>query len=116
MEPKRPNWLWAPVVLVAALIVVGACLPGSAIAFALFTGADKLAHGAEFLVLGFITQRAVCGTWPGRGRSFQIAATAAAVGLFALATELGQIWVPMRSPELADLAVDLSPNWLIQSE
>ena len=58
---------WAPAALVAALVAVGAFLPGSAVSFHLFRGADKVVHLVEFALLRAVTYRAVWYTlaaWP----------------------------------------------------
>jgi len=98
---------WAPAALVAALVAVGAFLPGSAVSFHLFRGADKLVHLVEFALLGAVTYRAVWYTLAAWPVWRQIALTCITIASFAVLTEVGQLYVPHRSAELADLLADL---------
>jgi VanZ family protein len=70
-----------------------------------FSGFDKIIHGTEFAALGFLLglgfQKAVCR--PGRWTGFLAFITGGALGLL---DELHQAFVPLRSPDLLDAAVD----------
>ena len=93
----RAAWWWALVVAWAALIFTLSSIPD------LGTGLGgwdlvlrKLAHGAEFAVLGFLLVRALGGEW---------APFAVGVG-YAISDELHQHFVPGRLGSPVDVAID----------
>jgi VanZ family protein len=93
----RLAWLWGPVVVWAGLIFVLSSIPD------LGTGLGgwdlvlrKIAHAAEFAVLGFLLVRALGGEW-----------AALALGIaYAVSDEVHQHFVPGRLGSPVDVAID----------
>jgi VanZ family protein len=90
-------WRWGPVVAWAALIFVLSSIPD------LGTGLGgwdlalrKVAHAAEFAVLGFLLGRAIGREWPALGLGIA----------YAVSDELHQHFVPGRLGSPLDVVVD----------
>jgi VanZ family protein len=93
----RVAWRWGPVVVWAGLIFVLSSIPD------LGTGLGgwdlvlrKIAHAAEFAVLGFLLVRALGGEW---------ASLALGIG-YAVSDEVHQHFVPGRLGSPLDVAID----------
>ena len=94
----RVAWRWGPVVVWAGLIFVLSSIPD------LGTGLGcwdlvlrKIAHAAEFAVLGFLLVRALGGEW-----------AALALGIaYAVSDEVHQHFVPGRLGSPLDVAIDV---------
>ncbi len=65
---------------------------------------DKVAHGVEYAVLGFLAHRALRATGMAPSRAFAIAVVGSAA--FGVSDEWHQSFVPMRSVEAADAIAD----------
>jgi VanZ family protein len=98
--------LWGPVVVYLAVIFVGSSfpklpdLPGGL--------SDKVAHAAEYAVLGLLLTRALAGPrWLPTPVPYAVSAVALA-GLYGLSDECHQLLVPGRDFDLMDLAADVA--------
>ncbi|HJU89650.1 MAG TPA: VanZ family protein [Gemmatimonadaceae bacterium] len=98
---------WLPPAIWAALILVLTSIPNPNVGDVGIPAADKLFHGALYLVLGWLAARATA-VAPGSSRGpLQVGVLLIAVALFAAGDEWHQRWIPGRSPELRDWAADL---------
>ncbi len=108
---------WAWTILTAAALLVpgrpdddlGRWLPAVLEPFA-----DKLVHAGLFFVLVVLTNRAVnveSGVRGGEGRTKKgragLGATVLSIGLFVVALEIAQLWVPNRCVEALDIVAGL---------
>ena len=105
---SRPRWPWAPIV-VAGIIMLGATLPGTAVA-SLPAGRgparpllDQAAHVGPFLVFAVVTLRAAA---PTRSAGRAVGITVVAVSLLALGSETAQLVVPGRMFDVLDLVLN----------
>lgn len=66
----------------------------------------KLSHWSEYFIFSLLLIRAVHGRLKGKGELRRAIWVAAAVALYALSDEIHQVFVPSRSPSLADVTID----------
>lgn len=66
----------------------------------------KLAHWSEYFIFSLLLLRAVHGRLKGRIELRRALLVAAAVAIYALSDEFHQVFVPSRSPSLADVSID----------
>ncbi len=99
----------APAAAWLAIIILFSSLPRRMLDMPLFPGADKVAHMGEYLVLAIL---AVGGLGWGihslRGLFLRASLAVPIMALTACADEWHQRWIPGRTPDLADLAMDVS--------
>jgi VanZ family protein len=93
-----------PPILWAALILVLTSIPTPDVGNVGFPGADKLVHGALYLVLGWLV--AIASAPPGTARR-RIGIILAGLALFAAFDEAHQLWISGRSAELLDWGADI---------
>jgi VanZ family protein len=107
MSPGRGRALvaWLPPLLWCGLIFAASSIPSST-ERRLFPGADKVAHLAEYGVLGFLLARALARSSgaPSAGRVVLLGALLGAA--WGAADEVHQAFVPRRAPEWGDAAAD----------
>jgi VanZ family protein len=109
-------WAWLPVLLWMALILTLSSQSNLPARTNAQTGetirttytAAKLAHVAEYSVLGLLLLRAFASPRGGLGLQLWVAITASVLvaGLFGGLDELRQSFVPNREPRLSDIALD----------
>ncbi|HEX2863302.1 MAG TPA: VanZ family protein [Deinococcales bacterium] len=93
----QPKLGWTLLTVAYMAVIFGmSSLPGQDVP--LPAGTDKIAHFAEYFGLGYLATRATGGVLSG----FLVTA------LYGALDETHQAWVPARSPDLADWAVDLT--------
>jgi VanZ family protein len=66
----------------------------------------KLSHWSEYFILSLLLIRAVHGQLNRKGELRRAIWVAAAVALYALSDEFHQVFVPSRTPSLADVTID----------
>jgi len=105
MVKNRTVLAWASVGGYALLIFILSAMPGGAVP-RLFCGADKILHFMEYLPLGVLLMRALA-VMGGRGRIQALLVTLFVVMLYALTDEFHQFFVPGRTLDAADWAIDV---------
>ena len=112
MSPPSPSsrnrlLLAVPVVAYAAVIFSLSSVPGSQVPSAGIAGSDKLLHVAEYALLGLLLMLAVR-PLGGKGAIVALAVGAA----YAASDEAHQAFVPGRSADPLDFAVDVAALFL----
>jgi VanZ family protein len=98
---------WSLLVVWAAVIWYGSSFSlGTRSIFTLF-GVDKLAHMAEYALLGLLAARAVIRSWPSASAWEAGQGGVALAGLWGWLDEIHQFYVPGRSTDPFDLAADI---------
>lgn len=104
----RALWYWIPPLAYAALIfwLSSLSVPPTPLTSLLGFLGDKLAHMAEYGVLGILLYRAVLATvWkPVQRRAVLFAVLAAS--LYGMSDEIHQAFVPLREAEVGDWVAD----------
>ncbi|OIO37333.1 MAG: hypothetical protein AUJ75_04415 [Candidatus Omnitrophica bacterium CG1_02_49_10] len=98
--------MWLPVFLYAALIFFLSSRPVTGGLLKLIPFGDKLAHTAEYAVLGVLLARAISNTSPGKAKAGLLLLTATACLLYGMFDEIHQIFVPTRTFEVLDIVSD----------
>lgn len=103
---RSKNFLkfWFPVILYSGIIFCISALPKVEVPFAQFN-LDKLIHGIEYAVLGYLFSRAATKT-SGLSRQNVLWATAVFCMVYGLSDELHQWFVPGRDAALGDVLAD----------
>ena len=102
-----PALVWAPPLAWMALIFFGSSTPGGELpGFLSLLHLDKVAHFAEYAVLGLLTARAFA-RWPRLDAAVLVAACAAFAFAFGITDEIHQRFVPERTSSAFDLVPDL---------
>jgi len=96
---------WASVGAYALLIFILSAMPGGVVP-RLFCGADKILHFVEYLPLGVLLMRAMA-MMGSRRRIQALLVTLFVVMLYALTDEIHQVFVPGRTLDAADWAMDV---------
>ena len=99
---RRRSLLAAPAVAYAVLIFAASSLPGSQVPATGVPNGDKLLHAAEYGVFGLLLLLPVRDL----GRRGSLVALAVG-GVFAATDELHQAFVPGRSADVLDFAIDV---------
>ena len=103
MKSARRISLWAPVAAYMALIFYLSSLSDAPLSQGM---SDKSGHGIGYFGFGLVVTRAVAGGLPAPV-TWRIAVAALAIGIgYGCTDEFHQLFVPGRSADLADLAVD----------
>jgi VanZ family protein len=110
-DPVR-DWLaarggrWAAAVAWALFVVAASSIPALGRLPLGERGADKLVHFCAYLILGYLVRRALA---PGGSGRYSPAVTGAALcTAWAMADELHQAVIPLRSPEALDFLADVA--------
>ena len=107
------RWLtgWAPATVWAAFVFVLSSIPGTRFPQVDVPSADKLVHGAIYLVLGALCLYGVRRTSPLVGARAVVMATCISA-LYGVTDELHQIFTPFRSPDWHDVVADAAGGLL----
>lgn len=97
---------WAPVAALALLIFILSSIPGDRLTLHIFRSQDLVAHALVFGALAWLLTRALERetSWPalkGAGAAIVLA------GLYGVSDEMHQAFVPLRHPDVRDVAADL---------
>jgi VanZ family protein len=101
---------WWPAALWAAIVVTVSSLPRLRVPLLLFRGSDKLAHGAEYALLGLLLVFGLARDPATRGlrRLLAVVIAAAGIAVFGGLDEWHQSWVPGREASVWDWAADVA--------
>jgi hypothetical protein len=108
-SPRPVPWvaLWVPLLAWMMVIYVGSSIPaGNLPGLFAVPGADKVAHLAEYGVLGFLAARAM-GRMTLEGTALLTVLAATFALAYGLTDEVHQLFVPNRSFSIHDLAADV---------
>ncbi|MDD5020100.1 MAG: VanZ family protein [Candidatus Omnitrophica bacterium] len=105
MNRPRPALPWIFTGLYALLIFLASSFSGRDLPET-FSGFDKLCHFLEYFPLGLLLMWAFRSSW-NRSRIHTLLTVAFVVMLYALTDELHQFFVPGRSPDVLDGAMDV---------
>lgn len=96
---------WLPPLIWAIIIFIGSSIPGSQIPGQVSI-ANKILHGIEYAVLGWLTARTLSRHQPPLTRGLLYAIALAVCVLYGMTDEIHQALVPGRSADYADLIAD----------
>lgn len=96
---------YLPPLIWAGLIIVGSSIPNLSGLEMKITMADKIAHFAEYFVLGFLVARAFMRF--GIGSTRKIAGFILMAAVFGILDELHQAFIPGRTVDILDMAADV---------
>jgi len=103
---RGPSGSWRAVAIWAVLILIATTVPLADLAArAPALWLDKLVHGILYFVLGWLVGAALCAM--GRRSAGAGALALLVLGVFALADEVHQQWLPGRVASIGDLAADV---------
>lgn len=103
MTLARRLWLWGPPVAYMVAIFIQSSLTAIPIPGG---GTDKLAHGFGYVLLAVLLVRARAGGLPARVRASDALFACAVTIAYAASDELHQLFVPVRTADIADLLAD----------
>ncbi len=106
MSPAGRFTYWGPPVLWAFVILTVSSLPGVEVEYLSFDWGDKLAHLAEYAILGVLLDR-LFSVWGRFVRLVHFGSLALGVG-FAGVDELHQLFIPNRFCEWGDFFFDVA--------
>ncbi|MFA5142536.1 MAG: VanZ family protein [Candidatus Omnitrophota bacterium] len=100
--------LWAPAILWAAVISGLSSMPGRDIPQIDIPHIDKLVHFAEFLILGFLTLRAVKSPGSNISLAKAVILSIIIISLYAALDEWHQHFIPGRTTDIVDFIMDIT--------
>ncbi len=100
--------LWLPVLLCMAVIFYASSVPGDDIP-GLFPWQDIAFHFAIYMILGFLSSRAIKNSWNMGALKVIISSLALGI-LYAASDEFHQLFVAYRTASIADILIDSAGN------
>lgn len=104
---KIALYSWLPVVVWMTAILTLSSIPGQDLPKVDIPNIDKIAHLAEYLILGFLTARAVFGSFRNIGLAKILISAIIIASLCAIFDEWHQQYIPGRVCDINDLLSDL---------
>lgn len=98
--------LWLPVALWMGVMFSVSSIPGGDLPGTAIPHADKLAHTAEYVVLGFLLMRALSGSFRKINLAKMISSAIIVAVVYAVFEERHQLYVPGRMCDLFDFLAD----------